>query len=86
MDYGLEWGNFVTSLDWDYRFADNHETAVKAYFSRYGSLFGSSDKGQDRNDYRNEDYTRFSANRSRTSDVGLLADFSFRPHEKHHLR
>lgn len=86
MDYGLEWGNFVTSLDWDYRFADNHETAVKAYFSRYGSLFGSSDKGQDRNDCRNEDYTRFSANRSRTSDVGLLADFSFRPHEKHHLR
>ena len=91
-EWGLEWGNLVTSLDWDYKFAPNHETSLKAYFSMYDSMFGMYD------DYysmtynhdtgiRNEAESYASTgNRSRTSDLGLKADFSFRPVENHHLR
>ena len=53
--WGLEWGNLVTSLDWDYKFAPNHETSLKAYYTMYDSMFGLNDEGRtiikDHNDY-----------------------------------
>ncbi|MBE6251369.1 MAG: TonB-dependent receptor [Bacteroidales bacterium] len=91
--WGLEWGNFVASLDWDYKFASNHETSLKAYYTLYDSLFGLNDEGQtiirdidDGTLIRDEEYYSSTGNKSRTSDVGLKADFSFRPVENHHLR
>lgn len=92
MGYSLEWGNFVASLDWDYKFADCHELDVKAYFSRYGSLFSVADEDEswskteegvmDRHEY----YDTYSGNHSRISDIGVRADFSYRPHQFHHIR
>lgn len=91
MGYGLEWGNFVTSLNWDYRFSGNHEASVKAYFSRYGSLFGVADEDEtwgkkDGIMTHHEYYDNYAGDRSRTSDIGLKADFSLRPHQSHHIR
>ena len=92
MKYGLEWGNFVTSLNWDYKFADNHETSVKAYYTLYDSLFGIDDdnysesKDLDTHQIETEKVFARSGNRSQTSDIGLKADFSFRPAYNHHLR
>lgn len=85
---GIEWGNFVTSLDWDYRFATNHELAMKAYYSRYGALFSVSNIREEVSAEGNELRSNYSGsgNRSRTSDIGLKADFSFRPGKSHHLR
>lgn len=91
--WGLEWGNLVTSLNWDYKFAPNHETSLKAYYTIYDSMFGLNDEGRtivkDHDDYsliRDEEYYTSSGNKSRTSDLGLKADFSYRPAENHHLR
>jgi len=76
--WGLEWGNFVASLDWDYKFASNHETSLKAYYTLYDSLFGLNDEGQtiirdidDGTLIRDEEYYSSTGNKSRTSDVGL---------------
>ena len=86
IEYGLEWGNFVTSLNWDYRFADNHETSVKAYYSIYDSLFGVNDNDFNQSKGNTEEFYMRTGNRSRTSDLGLRGDFSYRPTENHHLR
>lgn len=84
--YGLEWGNFVSSLNWDYKFADNHETSVKAYYSLYDSMFGiDEDYFHQSNGDIEELYSR-SGDRSSTSDLGLKADFSYRPADHHHIR
>lgn len=87
-EYGLGWGNFVTSLNWDYRFTPNHELSMKAYYSRYGSLFSVFDYYENRGDDGTiENYSLSdNKNRSRTSDIGLKADFSWRPHPSHHIR
>ena len=84
---GLEWGNFITSLDWDYKFTDNHELEAKAYFSRYASRFSFNEfiRQDAMEDIRNSTYKN-GVNRSRTSDIGLKADFSWRPSDRHHLR
>ena len=84
--WGLEWGNLLTSLEWDYRFAPNHETSLKAYYTIYDSLFGLNDEGETITDQRNDEYFTSTGNKSRTSDLGLKADFSYRPAENHHLR
>ena len=88
--WGLEWGNLVTSLNWDYKFAPNHETSLKAYYTIYDSMFGLNDEGRtivkDYSLIRDEEYYTSSGNKSRTSDLGLKADFSYRPAENHHLR
>ena len=92
MGYGLEWGNFVASLDWDYKFSGCHELDVKAYFSRYGSLFSVADEDESWSKTeegvmeRHEYYDTYSGNRSRISDIGVKADFSYRPHQSHHIR
>lgn len=80
--WGLEWGNSVTSLDWDYQFAPDHESSLKAYYTLYDSMFGLYD---DYYSNTQESYTS-TGNKSRTSDFGLKADFSYRPVENHHLR
>ena len=91
--WGLEWGNLVTSVNWDYKFAPDHETSLKAYYTIYDSMFGLNDEGRttvrDDDDYalvRDEEYYTSTGNKSRTSDLGLKADFSYRPAENHHLR
>ena len=91
--WGLEWGNLVTSIDWDYKFAPNHETSLKAYYTMYDSMFGLNDEGRtiikDHNDYSlvsDEEYFTSTGNKSRTSDLGLKADFSYRPIDNHHIR
>ena len=91
--WGIEWGNLVTSLDWDYKFAPGHETSLKAYCTMYDSFFGMTDEvrtiSEDENDpvqVREEDYHASTGNESRTSDLGLKADFSYRQAENHHLR
>lgn len=91
--WGLEWGNLVTSVNWDYKFAPNHETSLKAYYTIYDSMFGLNDEGRttvrDDDDHtlvRDEEYYTSTGNKSRTSDLGLKADFSYRPAENHHLR
>ena len=87
-EWGLGWGNFVSSLNWDYRFDPDHEVSAKAYFSRYGSLFSMYDyyeyRGSDGkiNDYSVSD----SRNGSNTSDLGLKVDLSYRPDANHHIR
>ena len=88
-EWGLEWGNFVTSLNWDYKFAHNHEASVKAYYTLYDSLFGYDNDDyfySHGNDERVEETFASTGNKSRTSDIGLKADFSFRPTDMHHLR
>jgi len=86
--YGLEWGNFVTSLDWDWKFTDNHELAAKIYFSRYSSKFGTTEENIRLRDGVLEQYSSLyeSYNHSRTSDIGFKADFSFRAGDRNHIR
>ena len=84
---GLEWGNLVTSLDWDWRFTGNHELSAMLYFSRYSSRFGTSEETSTSLNDKVQSYSSYeSLNRSRTSDIGFKADFSFRPGDMHHLR
>lgn len=84
---GLEWGNLAASLDWDYGFADNHEVAAKIYFGRYGSRFGISEDSRTMSgDTLKNSSVYESYNRSRISDIGMRADFSFRPGKIHHIR
>lgn len=84
---GLEWGNLVASLDWDYRFEENHEVAAKIYFSRYGSRFGVSENTRTLTaDSMTRSSIYESYNHSRISDICLRADFSFRPGDFHHIR
>lgn len=84
---GLEWGNFIGSLNWDYRFSDSHEMDVRAYFSRYASRFAY---GETLTEGKMEDIInstfRNGVNRTATSDIGFKADFSWRPSENHHIR
>lgn len=84
--WGFEWGNLVTSINWDYKFAPDHETSLKAYYTIYDSLFGLNDEGQTISGQRDEEYYYSNGNKSRTSDLGLKADFSYRPAENHHIR
>ena len=84
--WGLEWGNFVTSLDWDYKFAPDHEASLKAYYTIYDSLFGLDDDYYSRTDSNVEESYASTGNKSRTWDLGLNADFSYRPAENHHIR
>ena len=92
-EWGLEWGNLVTSIDWDYKFASNHETSLKVYYSMYDSLFGlyddyyyeHNDHYYEHNDHVEETFTS-TGNKSRTSGLGLKADFGYRPAENHHIR
>ena len=87
-EWGLGWGNFVTSLNWDYRFNPSHEMSAKAYFSRYGSLFSMYDYYEHRDEDGKIDNYSISdnKNRSQTSDLGLKVDFSYRPNDHHHIR
>ena len=86
--YGLAWGNFVTSLNWDHRFNPEHEMSLKAYYSSYGSLFSVYDFYERRGDdgKPNEWSESDNSNSSTTSDIGLKADFSYRPYRNHHIR
>lgn len=84
---GIEWGNFVSQVNWDYKIAHNHEFNLKAYYSRYNSLFAFSENMREgamedivTSTYKNGE------NSSRTSDVGVKADFSLRPADRHHIR
>lgn len=86
MGMGLVWGNFLASLGWDWKFADNHELEAKAYLSNYDSNFSFEEVlKEDMMEHINTT-SRNGVNRSRTLDAGLKADFSFRPSETHHLR
>ena len=87
-EWGLGWGNFVTSLNWDYRFNPSHEMSAKVYFSRYGSLFSMYDYYEYRGDDGKVENYSISDNRnsSQTSDIGFRADFSYRPNASHHIR
>ena len=87
-EWGLGWGNFVTSLNWDYRFNPSHEMSAKVYFSRYGSLFSMYDYYEYRGDDGKVEHYSISDNRnsSQTSDIGFRADFSYRPNANHHIR
>ena len=87
-EWGLGWGNFVTSLNWDYRFNPSHEMSAKVYFSRYGSLFSMYDYYEYRgDDGKVENYSiSDNMNSSQTSDIGFRADFSYRPNASHHIR
>ena len=87
-EWGLAWGNFVTALNWDFRFNPNHEMSAKAYFSRYGSLFSMYDYYEYKNkDGKIDDYSLSdNKNRSQTSDIGMKMDFSYRPNDSHHIR
>lgn len=85
-EWGLEWGNFVTSLDWDYKFAPDHETSLKAYYTIYDSMFGLDDDYYSKSDSNVEESYASTGNKSRTWDLGLNADFSYRPAENHHIR
>lgn len=84
---GLEWGNFVSSLNWDYKFSDNQEVEAKVYYSRYASRFSFNEiiREEAMEDINNSTYKN-GVNRSRTSDIGIKADFSWRPSDKHHIR
>ena len=88
LEWGLGWGNFVTSLNWDYRFNPSHEMSAKVYFSRYGSLFSMYDYYEYRGDDGKVEHYSISDNRnsSQTSDIGFRADFSYRPNANHHIR
>lgn len=68
----LDWGNLIGSLDWNYRISDIHELETKAYFSRYDADFSAG--------------STLGKNSSETSDLGLKADFSLRPSDRHHIR
>lgn len=85
---GLEWGNFLGSVDWDFRFTPEHEIVAKAYISRYSSLFSGLENSKEVYSMDEIPYSTYkiSENRSRTTDLGLKADLSFRPSETHHLR
>ena len=84
---GLEWGNFVTSLNWDWKFAEKNDLAAKAYFSRYSSSFGTTEESQTETRNVSQSGSLYkSYNHSRTSDIGLKVDFSYRPGEIHHIR
>ena len=87
-EWGLGWGNFVTSLNWDYRITPSHEMSAKAYFTRYGSLFSMYDYYEHYDDKGKVDNIDLqdSNNGSVTSDIGLRADFSYRPDSRHHIR
>lgn len=87
-EWGLGWGNFVTSLNWDYRFNPSHEMSAKVYFSRYGSLFSMYDYYEYRGDDGKVEHYSISDNRnsSQTSDIGFRVDFSYRPNASHHIR
>lgn len=84
---GMVWGNFLTSLDWERCLSNNHEMTVKAYFSHYGSHFSYIENIREG---VLEDITASSfsngENRSRTDDIGLKADFFFRPGKSHRIR
>lgn len=84
---GLEWGNFVSQVNWHYRISEEHELALKAYFSKYSSLFSFKEEIKEGSleEILNSTY-KYGGNRSRTSDVGLKADFSLRAGDKHHIR
>jgi hypothetical protein len=84
---GLEWGNFVSQVNWHYGISEEHELALKAYFSKYSSLFSFKEEIKEGalEEILNSTY-KYGENRSRTSDVGFKADFSLRAGEKHHIR
>ena len=88
LEWGLGWGNFVTSLNWDYRFNPSHEMSAKVYFSRYGSLFSMYDYYEYRGDDGKVEHYSISDNRnsSQTSDIGFRVDLSYRPNANHHIR
>ena len=84
---GIEWGNFVSQVNWDYEISDSHKFNLKAYFSRYSSRFGFSETMREgvMEDIVNSTYKN-GVNSSRTSDAGVKADFSLRPADGHHIR
>ncbi len=84
---GVEWGNFVSQFNWHYGISEEHEMALKAYFSRYGSLFSFEEQVKEGalDEILSSTYKK-GGNRSRTSDVGVKADFSLRAGERHHIR
>ena len=70
-EWGLEWGNLVTSIDWDYKFASNHETSLKVYYSMYDSLFGLYDDYYYKHYDHVEETFASIGNKSRTSDPSV---------------
>ena len=86
MSMGIIWGNFLTSLVWDWKFADNHEFVAQAYLSNYDSRFSYDELMREGIMERTNTTYNNGVNRSRTMDAGVKADFSFRPSGAHHLR
>lgn len=84
--WGLEWGNFVTSIDWNNKFTSNHELTLKIYYSLYDSTFGLYNNHYLTNADYTEEANSSSKNKSRNYDVGLKADFNYRFVGCHHLR
>ena len=84
---GMEWGNFVSSLNWNLQIADNHELEAKAYFSRYSSRFSFSEYLREgaMEDIINSTWKN-GVNSTGISDLGLRTDFSWRPSKSHHIR
>ena len=84
---GIEWGNFVSQLNWNYRISENHDLNLKTYYSRYNSQFAYYEYLREgaMEDIVNSTYKN-GVNRSTTSDVGVKTDLDLRPSDRHHIR
>lgn len=74
----IKWGNMLASAAWDYRFSKNISSTLTGYYSKSDSDIGY--------DVSLSQYVMADDIISDIKDLGLKYDFSWFPHEKHHIR
>ena len=90
-DLDLDWGNMVTSLDWDVKLSDNiyldaalfHSQNLSSY--TVSSMLESRDLRSDSRPYRLYE-SGMEYNVGAVNDIGAKVDFDWYPSESHHVR
>ena len=76
------WGNFLTSLKWNYAISDNLKFRLIGYHTIFN---GKIDIDIESDDLKNQSFVT-STNISRINDLGLVADFWWAPAKRHLVR
>lgn len=90
-DLGLDWGNMVTSLNWDVKISDNLYMDASLFHSRNLSSYRLISFEGEKSSLPDGRYEQISSsaeeyNVSATDDLGAKVDFDWYPSEKHHVR
>ena len=86
MAIGMNWGNILTSINWDSMISDVLTSKVTLYHSNNSSKIGFTIEEKSRQDDISEDISMEVANITRVNDFGLKGDFDWTPSPSHHVR